>query len=659
FRFGLLLALTASLIMVLGLGVAGVALYVSLVLGVLLLLGGGYASWRRLGWRWHNGTFLGLGAVGFAVLSGAFLVDGWQVEEDIHWQPMASPELAVPNPGEPGRHTSKSYFYGPGDDPHRDEFGENVDLVSESVDGSKLLDGWEGAAGWARTRYWGVDAKNLPVRGRARVPDGDGPYPIVLIVHGNHGMEDYSDDGYEYLTEHFASRGFIAASVDENFLNSSLGDLLGGPTGGLEEESDARGWMLLQHLRQWRDWNEDADHPFFGKVDLDRVVLIGHSRGGVAVSEAAVFNRLTAYPDDATLKFDFNFGLRGVIAIAPVDHQYHPRDRDTPISGVSYLVIHGSHDGDVTAYAGFATYSRLRFDACSSCFKAGFYLIGANHGQFNTGWGRYDMPAPRINILNLEPIMNGDDQRTVATVMFTAFLEATLNDDVRYRRFLAAPEQGHRFFPEDARYLSHFRDATDFVLADFEEDADVATGSNPGVSLTADGLALWKEFEVPLKWRDTDTAAAMLGWHSEEDEPSPAWYRFDLPALETHDTTTLALSLAMSGVSPGEVEDYEPPESVDFTLKLEDDHDVEAVLRLSSRRALLPKVEPRLYKLKALGGGARSELVFQRYRFALEEWVAVEPALDVAALTSLTLLFDETPSATIVIDDVVLSNAGY
>ena len=100
-------------------------------------------------------------------------------------------------------------------------------------------------------------------------------------------------------------------------------------------------------------------------------------------------------------------------------------------------------------------------------------------------------------------------------------------------------------------------------------------------------------------------------------------------------------------------------ESVDFTLKLEDSHGVEAVLRLSSRRALLPKVEPRLYKLKALGGGARSELVFQRYRFALEEWVAVEPALDVAALTSLTLLFDETPSATIVIDDVVLSNAGY
>ncbi len=659
FRFGLLLALVATLITALGFGALGVVLYAGWVLMVLLLLGGGVASWRRLGGRWHNATALALGTVGLVVLSVAFLVEGWQVEEDIHWQPMASLELAVPNPGEPGAYTSQRYFYGPGNDPHRAEFGEGVDLVTASVDGSKLLDGWEGAAGWARSRFWGVEAESLPVRGRAHVPDGNGPYPIVLIVHGNHRMEDYSDDGYEYLTEHFASRGFIAASVDENFLNSSLGDLLGGPNGGLEEESDARGWMLLQHLRQWRDWNQDPEHPFFGKVDLDRVVLIGHSRGGEAVSEAAVFNRLSAYPDDATLKFDFDFGLRGVIAIAPVDHQYHPRDRDTPTKDVNYLVIHGSHDGDVTAYAGFATYSRLSFDACEDCFKAGFYLVGANHGQFNTGWGRYDNSAPRLNFLNLDPIMNGDDQRAVAKVVFTAFLEATLNDDVRYRRLLAAPEQAHRFFPEDTRYLSHFRDATDMVLADFEEDADVATGSNPGVGITADGLALWKEFEVPLKWRDTDTAAAMLGWHAENGEPSGARYRFDLPALETSGHTTLAMSLAMSGVAPGEVEDYEPPESIDFTLQLEDRHGARAAIRLSSRRALLPKMEPRLYKLKAFGGNARSEVVFQRYRFVLEEWQAVEPALDVAALTSLTLLFDQTSSGTILVDDVVLSNEGY
>ena len=48
------------------------------------------------------------------------------------------------------------------------------------------------------------------------------------MVHGNHDMEDFSDPGYAYLGELFASRGIIAVSVDENFLNSSYADLLGG-----------------------------------------------------------------------------------------------------------------------------------------------------------------------------------------------------------------------------------------------------------------------------------------------------------------------------------------------------------------------------------------------------------------------------------------------
>ncbi len=104
----------------------------------------------------------------------------------------------------------------------REEFGSKVDLVSESVDGSKLIEGWSGPAGWARTQYWGFDAKQLPRQGRVWFPDGDGPFPLVLMVHGNHDMEDFSDPGYAYLGELFASRGIIAVSVDENFLNSSI-----------------------------------------------------------------------------------------------------------------------------------------------------------------------------------------------------------------------------------------------------------------------------------------------------------------------------------------------------------------------------------------------------------------------------------------------------
>ena len=37
-----------------------------------------------------------------------------------------------------------------------------------------------------------------------------GPFPLVLVVHGNRMMEDFSDGGFAYLAEALARRGFLA-----------------------------------------------------------------------------------------------------------------------------------------------------------------------------------------------------------------------------------------------------------------------------------------------------------------------------------------------------------------------------------------------------------------------------------------------------------------
>ena len=256
--------------------------------------------------------------------------------------------LDAPSPALPGPHDVLTLYYGSGTDKNRAEYRDSVAIVTESVDASKLVS--LGGSARSRNRYWGFSPDSFPVNARVWYPDDPGPHPLVLVVHGNHNMRDFSDPGYDWLGELLASRGYILASVDMNFIN-----------GGIRGENDGRGWMLLKHLQAWARFAEDPENPFHGRVDMGNIALIGHSRGGEAVALAAAFNRLTRYPDDASFEFDFGFDIRAVIAIAPVDGQYLPADQRAPVHDVNYLVFHGSHDGDVTSFHGLRQFNRVRF----------------------------------------------------------------------------------------------------------------------------------------------------------------------------------------------------------------------------------------------------------------------------------------------------------
>ena len=415
--------------------VAGAALLLGTLVG-LGLVGGAGAVLRERGPRharaWCTWTAVVVG--GGILTAGAITLFGPKGPDNPGLAEFALEDRTLPvrDPALPGEHAVTMLTYGSGRDPRRVEYGADVDLRAPTVDGSKLIDGWDGLAGWARTRYWGFDASALPLQGRVWYPEGEGPFPLVLLVHGNHAMEDFSDVGYAYLGELLASRGTIFVSVDENFLNSSVANVVNPIDPGLDEENDARAWLLLEHLRLWRTWNRTSNHHFRAKVDLGRVALIGHSRGGEAVATAATFNQLAHYPDDATLVFDYGFDLRGVVAIAPVDGQYRPRGRRSPLRGVNYFVMHGSMDGDVTSFDGSRVYARAQVGSDDFRFKSSLYVVGANHGQFNTDWGRCDTVPFLCWTLDTRGIIDGDDQRRVAKVYISAFLEVVLNEDLAY-----------------------------------------------------------------------------------------------------------------------------------------------------------------------------------------------------------------------------------
>ncbi len=589
--------------------------------------------------------------------------------------------LEAPDPGRRGPHEVRTLYYGSGSDRNRPEYRDSVTYVTEPVDASKLVD--LGSSAGSRNNYWGFEPDRFPLNARVWYPVGDGPFPLVLVVHGNHDMRDFSDPGYDYLGELLASRGYILASVDMNFIN-----------GGIRGENDARGWFLLRHVGVWEGFNEDEDNIFHGRVDMERIALIGHSRGGEAVGHAAAFNRLERYPDDATLEFDFGYDIRAIIAIAPVDGQYLPTDRFVPVENVNYMVFHGSHDGDVTSFHGLRLYKRVRFTDGHPRLKTAIWVYRANHGQWNTVWGAHDNGPRSGRILDLRALMSGEDQRRFAEVYVSAFLETTLRDDRRYLPMFRDHRVIGGWLPP-TMYVTRFQTESFRTLADFEEDVDVTSGSHPGVRARGDHLSTWREGRVGLRSSNRpetsasqDNQAVWLGWNNRvagADTLGPAAaYAIELPEplaaeWELGPEASLELSLAVTRAKPGprgageerggdaddsgdggresgEAEDDDEPP--DLSVVARDRSGIVASVPLSRYGPVRKPLEMRILRRRDLEDDRFAnlfELLLQSYSIPLADFVEAAPGLRLGELSEVGLVFDRTVAGEVVLDDVGLA----
>jgi hypothetical protein len=591
------------------------------------------------------------------------------------------PPLDAPDPAQAGTYEVGTLFYGSGADRQRPEYGAGVDLKTDPVDGSAFLADLKGFKAWARRRYWGFGPENLPLNARVWFPKGDGPFPLVLIVHGNHKMEEFSDPGYGYLGELLASRGFITASVDENFLNSSWSGDIGG--------TNLRGWLLLKHLELWQQWNEEEGNPFHNKVDMLNIALIGHSRGGEAITHAAAFNKLKYYPDDARVAFDFGFFIRTLIAIAPIDGQYEPAGMLAPIENVNYLVLQGSHDGDLSFFAGARTYRRVRFTDGNPWMKAALYIYRANHGQFNTVWGKYDAGPPLQYFVNRRPLLSGAEQRAIAKTYISAFLEATLHGRQQYVPMFRDERRAARWLP-DTIYFSRFESSHFRAVSDFDEAIDITKTTVADGTQRGENLDVWRQQEMTGRgdWSFADYAA-VLGWNTDgqaqaDDSNAPGYaisLPYDLPRhwlIDKH--TLLSFCLADTGERcepsncPPSAPAAEPPadgaanEQTAATAAEEDpdapiDLTVElAALDGSTARLPLSHVAPLPRALRVTFTKwpywertrykSPTEPVLQTYAIPLGDFLEANPEFDFGILEQIRFRFDRTRSAVILLDNV-------
>ncbi len=556
---------------------------------------------------------------------------------------------AINNPGEKGAYSFSNFTYGSGNDRWRVEFGAGVTEKTNVVDASLLLPDWKGTAATWRKRFWGFGVAEFPLNGRVWIPEGAGKFPIVFMIHGNHGMEDFSDAGYGYLGELLASRGFIFVSVDENFLNSSWsGDFRG-------KEMTTRAWLLLKHIELWSKRGTDSSSLFY-KANLDQIILAGHSRGGEAVPIAAHFNSLAYFPDNANVKFDFHFGIKGVIAIAPTDKRY---TRRINLENINYLSLHGSYDSDEASFFGFRQYQRVKFNDSLFYFKAGVFIHRANHGQFNSGWGRLDAGPPRSWLLNIKPLISSEEQQQIAKVYISAYAEVVLHKALEYLPLFRNAYSAKDWLP-NATLLNTYADSRIQLFANFEEDIDLTSASHKEVTLMGEHLKIWRE--EMLLFRDKDTQgnnAVVVGWNTTHDSVKQIpQYRlsFSKP-VNVDSATSFFISMALGNPADLKSKDdstknqKQKESPINFTIQLQDSLGRKAQVELNVLKKLAPRLEIQFEKLSQLqkNYGDAWEPTFETVEIPLN---SLKEAGGLKNIKHIRFLFDRDQRGVLILDDI-------
>jgi len=236
-----------------------------------------------------------------------------------------------------------------------------------------------------------------------------GARPLVLFLHGRHttcyrgGPTGRADGawpcrknwlpipshlGYRYAADLLASQGYITVSISANGIN-------GQDYQSLDGGAEARSLLVRHHLKLWADWAAKGGDPwggvFKGKVDLQRVVLIGHSRGGEGVERAAIDTRR-----------EHPWRIAGIVAIGPTTF-----GRQVGL-GVPQAVILPYCDGDVADLQGQQLIDDTRDLGDDAALRSAVMMLGANHNFYNTEWTPGQAQAPSFDDWGF--IVPGTDQ---------------------------------------------------------------------------------------------------------------------------------------------------------------------------------------------------------------------------------------------------------
>ncbi len=498
---------------------------------------------------------------------------------------------------------------------------------SENISIGNFLSKWNKS----REKQLGFNIFDVPLNGMYYMPEEEGEYPLVLIVHGNHEMTHDSENGYGYLGRYLASRGYVVVSVDENFLNFSTFDtqLLGQSLGS---ENDARAYVLLKHIDFLLDEGARENSPFYGMIDTENIALVGHSRGGEAVAIARYFNELNYLPNDFHKKFDEDFEIKSIVSIAPTDRQYKPANRNVMLNDVNYLLLQGMHDMDVSYMAGINQYERIEYKDTDR-FKAAVSIYGANHGYFNESWHRSDNASLGGVLHNSAQLLDRQVQETIASQLVYYFLEASLKGKETYRdgftnlrSFSDLPETLYQF---------QYYDGSCVDIVNYNEDPYLETGLN-GSFVSSKGLSKWSEGSMKLDGKISDVYGTYLGWNNTGEY-----------IIELEDTLKVSKNDYLYLTLGDDKKDND--ELFDLKVRLEDIDGKTSEIYLSQFSMIQHRIDVNLAKLFFIEDVNNHELILQTYQIPIK-WF-IEEGIN-SEIKKISLVFEDGDNNLIFLKEV-------
>jgi dienelactone hydrolase len=495
--------------------------------------------------------------------------------------------------------------------------------------------------------------------------------PVILLMHGRHqtcetdigqlpiliadddtcpninGVLGPADSyrGYQYLVDHLASHGYAVISVDANDINDNDGSPNSGDAGG-----NARAQLIQAHLDAFRDIEETGSSTkpqtaggslamLQGKLDMNRIGTMGHSRGGDGVAKYVSYNRQQARPH----KVIATFGL------APTDYNMDVVD------GMTFATLLPYCDGDVEDVQGAFFYDDSRYlNPNDATPKFQIVTMGSNHNYFNTLWTSDDWTITNPNgndpFCGTNAATNQRDTPAEQRALGQFFMASFFRYFVGGEQAFASYWNGRAAVPDFAcpsgtgpcefrHHLSITPKATDRVLINSFGTANALSTNELGGAVTQQGLSTFELCDpdiegvgCPSATTFSITPQAALAWSGQ------ARLRNEFNAMDASDFDLVSIRVAVSTLNTDKTVDQ------NFTLVLED-----ATGKTFSFNAL--EFTSSLYNPPGNpeGGGSRKTLLN-----AIDFPISVVTGIDLGKLNAVEIRFDQSAAGALQVADLML-----